>query len=70
MSVSVAVFQVAKPKSPEPEATLTFPFLNKMPETNQLHLPNLDSQGKEGKSVLLDLPSLLGPPVGKCTSKE
>ncbi|XP_060236672.1 LIM and calponin homology domains-containing protein 1 isoform X8 [Meriones unguiculatus] len=36
--------KVAKPKSPEPEATLTFPFLDKMPETNQLHLPNLSSQ--------------------------
>ncbi|XP_008015737.3 LIM and calponin homology domains-containing protein 1 isoform X13 [Chlorocebus sabaeus] len=36
--------KVAKPKSPEPEATLTFPFLDKMPETNQLHLPNLNSQ--------------------------
>ncbi|XP_015416538.1 PREDICTED: LIM and calponin homology domains-containing protein 1 isoform X12 [Myotis davidii] len=37
--------KVVKPKSPEPEATLTFPFLDKMPETNQLHLPNLNSQG-------------------------
>ncbi|XP_051054410.1 LIM and calponin homology domains-containing protein 1 isoform X3 [Phodopus roborovskii] len=36
--------KVVKPKSPEPEATLTFPFLDKMPETNQLHLPNLSSQ--------------------------
>ncbi|XP_037386173.1 LIM and calponin homology domains-containing protein 1 isoform X2 [Talpa occidentalis] len=36
--------KVAKPKSPEPEATLTFPFLDKMPENNQLHLPNLNSQ--------------------------
>ncbi|XP_037685617.1 LIM and calponin homology domains-containing protein 1 isoform X16 [Choloepus didactylus] len=36
--------KVGKPKSPEPEATLTFPFLDKMPETNQLHLPNLNSQ--------------------------
>ncbi|XP_025240797.1 LIM and calponin homology domains-containing protein 1 isoform X11 [Theropithecus gelada] len=36
--------KVVKPKSPEPEATLTFPFLDKMPETNQLHLPNLNSQ--------------------------
>ncbi|XP_048220790.1 LIM and calponin homology domains-containing protein 1 isoform X6 [Perognathus longimembris pacificus] len=36
--------KVAKPKSPEPEATLTFPYLDKMPETNQLHLPNLNSQ--------------------------
>lgn len=36
--------KVVKPKSPEPEATLTFPFLDKMPETNQLHLPNLGSQ--------------------------
>ncbi|KAL2780192.1 LIM and calponin homology domains-containing protein 1 isoform q [Daubentonia madagascariensis] len=36
--------KVVKPKSPEPEATLTFPFLEKMPETNQLHLPNLNSQ--------------------------
>uniref|UniRef100_A0A2R9AGY1 LIM and calponin homology domains 1 n=1 Tax=Pan paniscus TaxID=9597 RepID=A0A2R9AGY1_PANPA len=31
--------KVVKPKSPEPEATLTFPFLDKMPEANQLHLP-------------------------------
>uniref|UniRef100_I0FQ40 LIM and calponin homology domains-containing protein 1 isoform c n=1 Tax=Macaca mulatta TaxID=9544 RepID=I0FQ40_MACMU len=36
--------KVVKPKSPEPEATLTFPFLDKMPGTNQLHLPNLNSQ--------------------------
>ncbi|XP_045139940.1 LIM and calponin homology domains-containing protein 1 isoform X2 [Echinops telfairi] len=36
--------KVKKPKSPEPEATLTFPFLDKMPETNQLYLPNLNSQ--------------------------
>ncbi|XP_055981484.1 LIM and calponin homology domains-containing protein 1 isoform X12 [Sorex fumeus] len=36
--------KVVKPKSPEPEATLTFPFLDKIPETNQLHLPNLNSQ--------------------------
>ncbi|XP_075400500.1 LIM and calponin homology domains-containing protein 1 [Tenrec ecaudatus] len=36
--------KVKKPKSPEPEATLTFPFLDKMPETNQRHLPNLNSQ--------------------------
>uniref|UniRef100_A0A0D9RWY7 LIM and calponin homology domains 1 n=1 Tax=Chlorocebus sabaeus TaxID=60711 RepID=A0A0D9RWY7_CHLSB len=40
--------KVAKPKSPEPEATLTFPFLDKMPETNQLHLPNLNSQESPG----------------------
>uniref|UniRef100_A0A8C2QVD9 DUF4757 domain-containing protein n=1 Tax=Capra hircus TaxID=9925 RepID=A0A8C2QVD9_CAPHI len=36
--------KVVKPKSPEPEATLTFPFLDKMPETNQSPLPNLSSQ--------------------------
>ncbi|XP_042840565.1 LIM and calponin homology domains-containing protein 1 isoform X10 [Panthera tigris] len=36
--------KVGKPKSPEPEATLTYPFLDKMPEANQLHLPNLNSQ--------------------------
>ncbi|KAM5271378.1 LIM and calponin homology domains-containing protein 1 isoform 2-T2 [Ctenodactylus gundi] len=36
--------KVVKPKSPEPEATLTFPFLDKTPETNQPHLPNLNSQ--------------------------
>ncbi|XP_058402945.1 LIM and calponin homology domains-containing protein 1 isoform X2 [Diceros bicornis minor] len=36
--------KVVKPKSPEPEATLTFPFWDKMPETDQLHLPNLNSQ--------------------------
>ncbi|XP_012579606.1 PREDICTED: LIM and calponin homology domains-containing protein 1 isoform X2 [Condylura cristata] len=36
--------KVAKPKSPEPEATLTFPFLDNIPENNQLHLPNLNSQ--------------------------
>ncbi|PNJ30922.1 LIMCH1 isoform 3 [Pongo abelii] len=36
--------KVVKPKSPEPEATLTFPFLDKMPEANQLHMPNLNSQ--------------------------
>lgn len=41
------LIQVVKPKSPEPEATLTFPFLDKMPETNQLHLPNFNSQGKD-----------------------
>ncbi|XP_060236679.1 LIM and calponin homology domains-containing protein 1 isoform X15 [Meriones unguiculatus] len=42
--------KVAKPKSPEPEATLTFPFLDKMPETNQLHLPNLSSQELPGSA--------------------
>ncbi|XP_066241152.1 LIM and calponin homology domains-containing protein 1 isoform X21 [Saccopteryx leptura] len=36
--------KVVKPKSPEPEAKLTFPLLDKMPESNQLHLPNLNSQ--------------------------
>ncbi|XP_075853939.1 LIM and calponin homology domains-containing protein 1 isoform X2 [Microcebus murinus] len=36
--------KVVKPKSPEPEAALTFPFLDAMPETNQLHLPNLSPQ--------------------------
>ncbi|XP_076992860.1 LIM and calponin homology domains-containing protein 1 isoform X15 [Tamandua tetradactyla] len=36
--------KVVKPKSPEPEATLMFPFLDTMPETNQLHLPNLNAQ--------------------------
>ncbi|OWK06950.1 LIMCH1, partial [Cervus elaphus hippelaphus] len=36
--------KVVKPKSPEPEATLTFRFLEKMPETNQSPLPNLNSQ--------------------------
>ncbi|XP_039082956.1 LIM and calponin homology domains-containing protein 1 isoform X1 [Hyaena hyaena] len=36
--------KVGKPKSPEPEATLMYPFRDKMPETNQLHLPNLNSQ--------------------------
>nr|XP_019607509.1 PREDICTED: LIM and calponin homology domains-containing protein 1 isoform X22 [Rhinolophus sinicus] len=40
--------KVVKPKSPEPEATLTFPFLDKMPETNQSHLPNLNSQESPG----------------------
>ncbi|XP_016016195.2 LIM and calponin homology domains-containing protein 1 isoform X1 [Rousettus aegyptiacus] len=40
--------KVVKPKSPEPEATLMFPFLDKMPETNQLHLPNLNSQESPG----------------------
>ncbi|XP_023108936.2 LIM and calponin homology domains-containing protein 1 isoform X6 [Felis catus] len=40
--------KVGKPKSPEPEATLTYPFLDKMPETNQLHLPNLSSQESPG----------------------
>ncbi|NP_001388504.1 LIM and calponin homology domains-containing protein 1 isoform p [Rattus norvegicus] len=42
--------KVAKPKSPEPEATLTFPFLDKMPETDQLHLPNLNSQADSPSS--------------------
>nr|XP_031543315.1 LIM and calponin homology domains-containing protein 1 isoform X13 [Vicugna pacos] len=40
--------KVGKPKSPEPEATLTFPFLDKMPETNQSHLPTLSSQESPG----------------------
>ncbi|XP_053528314.1 LIM and calponin homology domains-containing protein 1 [Artibeus jamaicensis] len=40
--------KVVKPKSPEPEATLTFPFLDKMPETSQLQLPNLNSQESPG----------------------
>ncbi|XP_036273593.1 LIM and calponin homology domains-containing protein 1 isoform X13 [Pipistrellus kuhlii] len=42
--------KVGKPKSPEPEATLTYPFLDKMPETNQLHLPNFNSQGDSPSS--------------------
>ncbi|XP_029416547.1 LIM and calponin homology domains-containing protein 1 isoform X4 [Nannospalax galili] len=42
--------KVVKPKSPEPEATLTYPFLDKMPETNQLHLPNLSSQADSPSS--------------------
>uniref|UniRef100_A0A8D1VQJ3 LIM and calponin homology domains 1 n=1 Tax=Sus scrofa TaxID=9823 RepID=A0A8D1VQJ3_PIG len=44
--------KVVKPKSPEPEATLTFPFLDKMPETNQLHLPNLNSQESPGTASI------------------
>ncbi|XP_037685616.1 LIM and calponin homology domains-containing protein 1 isoform X15 [Choloepus didactylus] len=44
--------KVGKPKSPEPEATLTFPFLDKMPETNQLHLPNLNSQESPGTASI------------------
>uniref|UniRef100_A0A673UA60 LIM and calponin homology domains 1 n=1 Tax=Suricata suricatta TaxID=37032 RepID=A0A673UA60_SURSU len=44
--------KVGKPKSPEPEATLTYPFLDKMPETNQLHLPNLNSQESPGTASL------------------
>ncbi|KAM4854985.1 LIM and calponin homology domains-containing protein 1 [Thomomys bottae] len=47
--------KVMKPKSPEPEATLTFPYLDKMSETNQLHLPNLNS--------LVDSPSSEKSPV-------
>ncbi|CAK7291976.1 LIM and calponin homology domains-containing protein 1 [Vulpes lagopus] len=47
--------KVVKPKSPEPEATLTYPFLEKISETNQLHLPNLisqvDSPGSEKSPV-------------------
>ncbi|MEJ1274638.1 LIM and calponin homology domains 1 [Cricetulus griseus] len=42
--------KVVKPKSPEPEATLTFPFLDKMPEINQLHLPNLNSKADSPSS--------------------
>ncbi|XP_073093807.1 LIM and calponin homology domains-containing protein 1 isoform X21 [Manis javanica] len=42
--------KVVKPKSPEPEATLTYPFLDKMPETNPLHLPNLNSQESPGSA--------------------
>ncbi|XP_032708588.1 LIM and calponin homology domains-containing protein 1 isoform X6 [Lontra canadensis] len=44
--------KVAKPKSPEPEATLTYPFLDKMSETNQLHLPNLYSQESSGPASI------------------
>ncbi|KAM7156207.1 LIM and calponin homology domains-containing protein 1 isoform 9-T9 [Molossus nigricans] len=40
--------KVGKPKSPEPEATLTFPLLDETPETKQLHLPNLSSQEPPG----------------------
>nr|XP_036858453.1 LIM and calponin homology domains-containing protein 1 isoform X14 [Manis javanica] len=42
--------KVVKPKSPEPEATLTYLFLDKMPETNPLHLPNLNSQESPGSA--------------------
>ncbi|XP_040094009.1 LIM and calponin homology domains-containing protein 1 isoform X12 [Oryx dammah] len=44
--------KVVKPKSPEPEATLTFPFLDKMPETNQSPLPNLNSQDSPGTASI------------------
>ncbi|XP_004396187.1 PREDICTED: LIM and calponin homology domains-containing protein 1 isoform X3 [Odobenus rosmarus divergens] len=44
--------KVVKPKSPEPEATLTYPFLDKMSETNQLHLPNLYSQESPGPASI------------------
>ncbi|XP_055444385.1 LIM and calponin homology domains-containing protein 1 isoform X15 [Bubalus kerabau] len=44
--------KVVKPKSPEPEATLTFPFLDKMPETNQSPLPNLNSQESPGPASI------------------
>ncbi|XP_076992855.1 LIM and calponin homology domains-containing protein 1 isoform X10 [Tamandua tetradactyla] len=44
--------KVVKPKSPEPEATLMFPFLDTMPETNQLHLPNLNAQEPPGTASL------------------
>ncbi|XP_010857146.1 PREDICTED: LIM and calponin homology domains-containing protein 1 isoform X3 [Bison bison bison] len=44
--------KVVKPKSPEPEATLTFPFLDKMPETNQSPLPNLNSQESSGTASI------------------
>ncbi|XP_017904894.1 PREDICTED: LIM and calponin homology domains-containing protein 1 isoform X7 [Capra hircus] len=44
--------KVVKPKSPEPEATLTFPFLDKMPETNQSPLPNLSSQESPGTASI------------------
>uniref|UniRef100_A0A7N5KBI9 LIM and calponin homology domains 1 n=1 Tax=Ailuropoda melanoleuca TaxID=9646 RepID=A0A7N5KBI9_AILME len=44
--------KVVKPKSPEPEATLTYPFLDKMSETNQLHLPNLCSQDSPGPASI------------------
>lgn len=53
VSASLPMIQVAKPKSPEPEATLTYPFLDKMSETNQLHLPNLCSQGKKKEMFYL-----------------
>nr|XP_025743342.1 LIM and calponin homology domains-containing protein 1 isoform X8 [Callorhinus ursinus] len=44
--------KVVKPKSPEPEATLTYPFLDKMSESNQLHLPNLYSQESPGPASI------------------
>jgi hypothetical protein len=56
---------VVKPKSPEPEATLTFPFLDKMPETNQLHLPNLNSQGKKKEMLYLRSTYSSGPICSK-----
>ncbi|KAL6030434.1 hypothetical protein STEG23_030908, partial [Scotinomys teguina] len=52
--------KVVKPKSPEPEATLTFPFLDKMPDTNQLHLPNLSSQAY-GCVIVTFNPSTISP---------
>lgn len=56
------LIQVGKPKSPEPEATLTYPFLDKMPETNQLHLPNFNSQGKD-KEMLYFSPTCSSGPI-------
>lgn len=55
------MFQVVKPKSPEPEATLTFPFLDKMPETNQSPLPNLSSQGKKKEMFCFSSTCSAGP---------
>ena len=55
------MFQVVKPKSPEPEATLTFPFLDKMPETNQSPLPNLNSQGKKKEMFCFSSACSAGP---------
>lgn len=62
------MIQVVKPKSPEPEATLTFPFLDKMPETSQLHLPNLNSQGKEMKLFYFSSACSPGPVCSKIFS--
>ncbi|XP_028738100.1 LIM and calponin homology domains-containing protein 1 isoform X13 [Peromyscus leucopus] len=55
--------KVVKPKSPEPEATLTFPFLDKMPETNQLHLPETNQLHLPNLSSQADSPSSEKSPV-------
>ncbi|NXE44814.1 LIMC1 protein, partial [Casuarius casuarius] len=46
-----ATQEVTKPKALEPEGSVVFPFLKKLPETSQVTLQNSDLQGEQKESL-------------------